>query len=236
MTYVGRVRLSPGAHLSKLERLRRADELFDQLKSLFAQSEALWEQSSKSQDERLHACVGVVAALADFGVKAGVSGYASERLNDLLVALDELICGRRPALFTPSPVHAGKFSTTDLAQQAMAQVCVDYLRGAGAGAEEARKKVSALFDKHKLPKFSVAKLRLLNSRLKGPGSSQDQAYDMYVWAKAHAARRARQLNVDPTRSLQTAIRLSDTLIQLAKRRDHRRDFFFAPDEDSREVL
>ena len=176
MTYQGRVRVNSGTRLTRLERLRLAEAEFERLSAIFDQSEVLWEKSSKSQDERLHACVLVVGALAHFGTNVGLSLYAKQRLNDLLVALDELMCGRHSTLLSPSPVHPSKFSTTDLAQQALAQVCVDYLRDAGAGAEEARRKVSGLFAKHQLPKFSVAKLRHLNSRLKGSGCSEDDGF------------------------------------------------------------
>ena len=58
------------------------------------------------------------------------------------------------------------------------------------------------------------------------------AFDMYVWAKRNAEETVRQLNVDPGRSLSAAIKLANTLVQLAKLRDHRRDFFFAPGEES----
>jgi hypothetical protein len=232
MTYAGRVRVSYGTRLTRLERVRLADSEFDRVREALDLSERLWAQSDKSRDERFHACSAVAAVLTQFGVNIGLSLYAKERLNDLLVALGELGCGRHSVLLAPSPVHPGKFSATDLQQQAMAQVCVDFLREAGAGATEARRKVSGLFEKHKLPKFSEAKLRALNSRIKGPGSSQDEAHGMYVWARAHADRTAGELNVNPRRCVSTAAKFADVLIGLAKRRDHRHDFSFAPREDS----
>ncbi|MEP6872522.1 MAG: hypothetical protein ABI939_11835 [Anaerolineaceae bacterium] len=232
MTYLGRVGVSYRDRLTKLERLRLVDAEGERLHGGLEQSEKLWETSGKSQDERLHACIQVAGAVTTFAANTGVSLYAKERLNDLLVALGELISGRHSVLLTPSPVHPGKFSATDLMQQAMAQVCVDVLREAGAGATEARAHVSNLFEKHQLPKFSEAKLRTLNSRLKGPGSSQDEAYGLYVWAREHADWTANALSLNPTASVTTAAEFADSLIGLAKRRDHRRDFFFAPREDS----
>ena len=232
MTYVGRVRVSYGKKWSKFERLRMVDAEFDRLIESLNLSEGHWSRSDKSQDERRLALTAVVAAMSQFAMNVGISLYAKERLNDLLVALDELSSGRHSVLLAPSPVHPSKSSITDLGQQAMAQVCVDIVREAGAGAAEARKQVSGLFEKHQLPKFSEAKLRALNSRLKGPGRSQDEAYDLYVWARSHAERTAKELGVSLTRNVQTAAKFADQLIGLAKSRDHRRDFFFAPREDS----
>ena len=169
------------------------------------------------------------------GSRIGISSYANERLNDILVALGELQCGRHSVLLSPAPVHPGKFSATDLQQQGLAQVCVDLLRDAGMSATEARAKVSHLFDRHQLPKFGEAKLRLLNTRLKGPGCTQDEAYDMYVWAKTHFEKTAKQLGLNPSESVAKAVKVANILIGLSKRRDHRRDFYFAPREDSSET-
>ena len=235
MAYVGRVSVSYGDRVTRLERLRAADTAFEAVRTTLEQCERLWVASQKSRDERLLACVAVAAALSDFALKAGISLYAKERLNDLLVALDEPVCGRRSVLLSPTPVHAGKFSTTDLHQQALAQVCVDVLRKAGASATAARKQVSGLFEKNRLPKFSEAKLRTLNSRLKGPGCTQDEAYEIYLWTQRQMVQTATNLGIWPIESHRPATKLVDRLASLAKRRDHRRDFFFAPSEDRSEL-
>jgi hypothetical protein len=235
MTYECRVSVFYGNRLSRLERSRLANGEFDELLDRLNDSSALWTRSDKSRDERLLACVAVVTALVQFGTSVGMPLYAKDRANNVLVALNELMCGRRSVLLSPSPVHPSSFAVADLQQQAMAQVCVDYLRRAGLGAEEARTQVSGLFEKHKLPKFGVSKLRALNSRLRGRGSSQDEAYELYIWAQEHADRTAVELNIDPASSVTSAKKFADQLIGFAKRRDHRRDFFFAPDADSRPI-
>lgn len=235
MMYAGRVSVSYGQRLTRLGRLRELDEGYAQLKSNCDHSERLWQTSGHTRDERLHACSQVIAALSSFVTRGGADLYTQERLNDLLVALGELISGRRSALLSPSPVHPSTFSASDLMQQAMAQVCVDLLRGAGAGAADARKIVARLFDKNDLPKFGEAKLRLLNSRLKGRGNTQDPALEMYKWASGHAETIGAELGVWPITSVPKAKRLAATLIGLAKRRDHRHDFFFDSRADSSPV-
>ena len=235
MNYVGKISVSYTPKLTRLERLRLVDAEFDNLTASLNHSDQLWLASSRSQDERRDACTAVAASLFQFASSTGISNYARERMNDLLVALGELQCGRKSVLFAPAPVHPGKFSATDLQQQAVAQVCVDVLRDAGMSATDARAKVSGLFEKHQLPKFGEAKLRALNSRLRGPGCTQDEAYDLYVWAKEHFARTAVQMGVDPTESVGKASKVANILVALSKRRDHRRDFFFASREDSSEM-
>jgi hypothetical protein len=215
--------------------MRRADAEFDRMREAVDWSEKLWRQSQKSKEERFHACTAVTAALTSFAVNVGISLYAKERLNDMLVALGELGCGRHSVILAPAPVHPAKFSATDLQQQAMAQVCVDLLRDAGASATDARKRVSGTFEKYRLPKFSEAKLRTLNSRLKGSGNTQDEAYDMYLWARSQAERTGVELGVWPIRTVSKALKLVDVWVSLAKRRDHRHDFFFAPREDSSDL-
>ena len=232
MSYVGQIRVNYGPKPSRLERFRFLEEHHARLLATVTESDRLWSASSKSADELRDACTCVAAAVTEFTRSVGVPVYGTERLTDLLVALGELHCGRHSVLLSPAPVHPGKYSASDLQQQAMAQVCVDLLRDAGLGATEARAKVSGLFEKHQLPKFGEAKLRALNSRLKGPGASQDEAYDMYLWAQAHAQSTFEQLAIEPTKSVGRALKVASILISLCKRRDHRRHFFFAPGEDS----
>lgn len=231
MSYAGRVRVNYGRKATKLERFRFLEEHHQRLSATVTESERLWSASSKSADELRDACTAVVVAVTEFTTSVGLPLYATERLNDLLVALGELQCGRHSVLLSPAPVHPGKYSATDLQQQAMAQVCVDLLRDAGFGATEARAKVSGLFERHQLPKFGEAKLRTLNSRLKGPGASQDEAYDMYLWAKSHADVTLERLGIEPTKSPIKSLKVASILISLCKGRDHRRHFFFAPGED-----
>jgi hypothetical protein len=234
MTYSCRVSVSYGDRLTKLERLRLVDALYDELRNTFGHSQNLWEKSSQSLHERRDACVAVAIALSKFALDVGVPVYVKERVNDLLVALNELQCGRRSSLLAPAPVHPSRFAVADLQQQAIAQVCVDILRQTGESAAEARKLTAAAFGKHKLLKFSESKLRAIGSRLKGPGATQDPAYDVYQWAGEQAARTRRQMRFDEL-NRSSALKLINTLVGLAKRRDHRHDFFFAPGEDSSAV-
>ena len=232
MTYQVSLTLSYQPCLSRLAMMRLAGASFDRLRETVEVAGVLWSQSPKGQDERREACLQVLAAATHHLTDVGVSQFARERLNDLLVAFDELRSGRHSVLLTPSPVHAGTPSMTDLAQQAMAQVCVDLLRQAGWSAGDARRKIAGLFEKHKIPKFGESKLRTIGSRLTGRGATQDPAYDLYEWASGHAKRVQAQLGMTSMTSLR-ALKLADTLVALTKKRDHRRDFFFALGEDSR---
>ena len=231
MTYLVSLSLSYELSLSRLAKARLAGASFDRFAETVKVAGVLWSRSPKGPDERREACLQVLAAATQHLVDVGVSQFARVRLNDLLVAFDELRSGRHSVLLAPSPVHPGTPSMTDLAQQAMAQVCVDVLRRSGWSAGDARKKTAGLYEKYKLPKFSESKLRTIGSRLTGRGATQDPAYDLYEWACEHAERVQAQLGMGSLNSSR-ALKLADTLVALTKNRDHRRDFFFAPEEDS----
>jgi hypothetical protein len=234
VSYPYRLTLSYAPRATRLERVRLADAAYDQLRSTWASCEAVWERNPHGADQRRDACLTVLAPLSEFILRIDASQFACERLNDVLVAFDELHSGRRSTLLSPAPVHPGTMSMTDLMQQAVAQVCVDLLRQAGFPAGDARKRTADLFEKHQLPKFSQAKLRSVGSRLTGRGCTLDPAYDLYEWASRHAVGVRNELGIGELRRTQ-ALRLADKLIELAKKRDHRRDFFFAHREDSSEL-
>jgi len=235
VAYKSTITVYYGDRSTKLARLRVVDQQFDEFIASVMNGRGLWNEGPRNFHEQLDACIGVLGALATFALHVGIPRYAKERLNDLLVALGELNSGRNSTLLRPAPVHPGTFSPSDLGQQATAQVCVDLLRTSGASATEARTKISKLFDKHQLPKFSTAKLRALHSRLKGPGCSLDAAYDMYVSAKAFADESLAERGLGSGLSIAQAEEVADLLIGFAKRRDHRRNFYFAPREDSSEA-
>lgn len=232
MKYEGKLTISYGYAPSNLERLRSVDERYSELKAQLRDAERMWQATRDSADNRRDACTIVLGYLAAFAKDAGISPYALARLNDLMVALGELHHGRHSTLLVPAAVHPGGFAAIDLAQQALAQVCVDLIRESGAGAGAARTKVSSLFAKHRIPKFSEAKLRHLQSRLCGPGCTQDEGYGMYVWAKDVADGEMQRLGLRRPLSEPAALKVADALVRQASEQDHRRDFFFDPGEDS----
>jgi hypothetical protein len=196
----------------------------------------MWEATpSKDADALRDACTVVLAQVVGFAKDIGIPEHAVLRLNDLLVALGELHHGRKSSLLTPAPVHPGSFSASDLAQQGIAQISVDLLREAGFSAGDARKKVAGIFARFRLPKFSEAKLRHLQSRLTGPGSEQDEAFEFYRWAAEMVEAQLREGRLSRPLSSTAATKFVTEIVRLAKDRDHRRDFFFAPREDSSEI-
>jgi hypothetical protein len=219
---------------TRLEQAREIEGLLEYFANIAVESEAVWEQTDKSADARRDACLNVFAPATQILTRLNGSQFVRDRLNDVLVAFDELRSGRHSVLLAPAPVHPGTPSVTDLGQQAMAQVCVDILRTSGLSAADARKATAGLLEKYKLPKFSESKLRAIGSRLKGAGATQDPAYDLYQWAARHADNVKAQLGIREM-SRSRALKLADILVGLTKNRDHRRDFFFAPGEDSSEV-
>ncbi len=235
MTYDCRVFVSYDDRPTRLDHVRAMDAQHQTLQETCVQSEQLWLQGSQSADERRDACTAVAVAMTTFAMNSGVPFYAQERVNDLLVGLNELQCGRNSVLLVPSSAHSSSFSVSDLMQQALAQVCVDLFRDAGASASEARHSVARLFEKHQLPRFGESKLRTLTTRLKGRGSTQDPAFDVYQWAKTYVEQRARELGLWPVSNVPRANKLADILIRFAKNRDHRGNFFFAPREDGSEL-
>src|SRR4051812_34819347 len=100
MSYSGRVSVSYGQRQTKLERRRALDEGYAQLRLTCEHSDRLWQKSGQTADERLHACSQVIAALSSFASKGGADLYIQERLNDLLVALGELLSGRHSVLLS----------------------------------------------------------------------------------------------------------------------------------------
>lgn len=236
MSYQGRIRVSFGDRITSLGRLRAVDERYADFVSQLGAAERMWEAApNKDADALRDACTVVVAQVVGFAKDIGIPEYAVLRLNDLLVALGELHHGRKSSLLTPAPVHPGSFSASDLAQQGIAQLSVDLLREAGFSAGDARKKVASIFARHRLPKFSEAKLRTLQGRLTGPGSNQDEAYDFYRWAGDLVDSQLRMRGLSRPLSTNAATKFVTEIVRLAKDRDHRRDFFFAPREDSSEI-
>ena len=227
--------ISYGYKPSSLERLRSVDERFGELITQFDKAERLWRSFPDTPDNRRNACTIVLGHLVSFAKDVGASPYALMRFNDLMVALGELHHGRHSELLAPAPVHAGGFAAIDLSQQGLAQVCVDLLREAGVGAGDARAKVSKLFARHGIPKFGEAKLRHLQSRLCGPGCTQDEAYDMYLWSRTLADAQIQRLGIRRPMSELAAAKVVKALVLQAKERDHRRHFFFAPGEESSAV-
>jgi hypothetical protein len=225
VAYEGTITVFYGNRLTKLEQLRQIERDYIRFTSAILPSAQLWdEKGGDDLDEHRSACAGVLAAWTDFGISSGLPDYARDRLNDLLVALDELMSGRSPKLLKPASVHAGTLAVADLMQQGIAQVCVDMMRSAGATAEAARKKVSGLFAKHGMPKFGTSKLRELNSRLTGPGSKIDKAYEHFQWASKQAENLIGELGFHAPLSIKQAYQVAEMLIRTARQRDHRRNF------------
>jgi len=228
MAYQVKIRISYTDRVTSLERLRAVDERYKELVLQLAAAERLWrDDENKGSDELRTACTLVLGHVVGFVKDVGVSGHPIERLNDLLVALGELLHGRNSTLLSPARVHPSSFAAIDLAHQGLAQVSVDLLREAGMSAGDARKKVASIFAKHGIPKFGEAKLRSLQSRLIGPGCSQDEAHESYVWAKSLLASHFRSRNPTKRLTLGGAIKLGNDLVSKAKRSDHRHRFLFA---------
>jgi hypothetical protein len=76
-------------------------------------------------------------------------------------------------------------------------------------------------------KFGEAKLRQLQSRLTGPGSTQDVAYEFYNWAQGWLTTELRSKGLSRPLSLKGAMTFVNELVRLAKDRDHRHRFLFA---------
>lgn len=229
MSYQGKLRVSYAGRMTSLERLRAVDDRYTQFLHDLLTAERMWEATpNKGPNELRDACTAVLAQVVGFAKDAGISSYAVSRLNDLLVALGELHNGRKSVLLSPAPVHPSGYAASDLAQQGLAQLSVDLLREAGLSASAARKKVVSTFDKHKIPRFGESKLRNLQSRLTGPGATKDEAYEFYSWAQEWLAIELRSRGLSRPLSVKGALTFVNELVRLAKERDHRHKFLFAP--------
>lgn len=215
----GKIELRPG--LSRLERLREADRNHQIMLNALLESERLWNASEQTMVNRLEACIAVATIFATFAKRSGVTAYATERMNDLFVGLDELFSGRHSDLLKPCPVPSNCPAASDLAQQGMAHACVEVLRGSGIGATQAREEVARYMLQQGYKKFSTHKLRTLGTSLTGAGSTEHPAFEFYVMAKGlfsmrlEGSRVVGQFHPDIARMAVKAV------IAAARKRDHR---------------
>lgn len=179
MTCAYRRGVSYGDRTSRLERLREIESGHRELTDLLAQLEEVWNDCGQSFDERRESCTAVVMALSMFAREFGVSDFASERLNDLGVALGELMAGRNSALLQRADRPTRTPAATDLMNQAIAQVCVDLFRAARLSADQARKRTARLFLAKGFKNFGVSKIKSLGPRLTGRGCEFDPAIGEY---------------------------------------------------------
>lgn len=221
MTYDGRVRVSYGSRLNKLERLRQIDAALEELHQRLAISEMGWDASPKTMDDLRTSCISVSAALGILAKGLGVSKYAVERINDLHVALGELEAGRTSALLSRADLPTRTPAASDLAQQGIAQVCVDFYRAAGLTAHEAHTRTARVFLQNGFRNFGVSKIKGLGVRLTGAGASQDPAFEFY----SMGIRLARGILLDrgvawpPSEEVAEAV--TRRLVSMAKQKDHR---------------
>ena len=116
MAYQVKISISYTDRVTSLERLRAVDERYTELVQQLAAAEQLWkDDENKGSDELRTACTLVLGHVVGFVKDIGVSGHPIERLNDLLVALGELLHGRNSTLLSPARVHPSSFAAIDLA-------------------------------------------------------------------------------------------------------------------------
>jgi len=190
--------------------------------------ENAWNACGKSAHDMRSAAVGVVAAMCNFARASGLSPFGKEFANHLLVALGELENGRRSEILQPEPVPSNSFSEIDLGQQGTAFACVQLLREAGLRAGEARAEVARYMERQGLPKFSTHKLRSLGTRLTGPGSESDPAFDYYQLAQGLIAQSVGEQRFGGKIHPDVARNSAQALIKVLSRQDHRRVFFSDP--------
>ena len=207
---------------SQLARLRAIEAKHETLVAFLESLERSWNACDQSLDYRRAACISTSVAVSTFAKGFGLSTFAIERINDLHVALGELEAGRTSALLSRAKLPTRTLAASDLAQQAIAQVCVDLYRAAGLAAYEAHSRTARMFLRTGFKTFGVSKIKALGVRLTGAGATLDPAYSFYAMGKElvqghFIAKRGVSGPLNEHEVDAVALRL----ISLAKTRDHR---------------
>ena len=217
-----------GVGRSRLERLRIADAAHDQMITKMLWVEQGWDTLGQDRKAMRAAVIEVSVAMFEFAKSAGITEFGSQFCSHLLVAIGELQNGRHSDLLRPSKVPSNQLAASDRVQQGVAYACVETLREAGLNATESRREVSRMMASEGFKKFSTHTLSAIQTRLTGPGSTEDQSYELYSFARQQFQTALAGKKVGGCYHPDEARNAVKVILRMLRDRDHRLDFFSDP--------